>query len=101
MVIVWAGFSYKIIQERCFIEGLQARLYKGISPLTLFYFFINLFFDPLPTVCPTELAVTLIIELLSYNVTTWSWFQQFTMPMLNAIGQSFYPKLKYLPKAKS
>ena len=34
-MIVWAGFASKIIQERCFIDGLQAWPHKGIAPPTL------------------------------------------------------------------
>ena len=38
LVIVWAGFASGIIQESCFIEGLQAWPYKGIAPLSSFIF---------------------------------------------------------------
>ena len=53
-LIVWAGIASGIIQERCFIEGLQGWPYKGIALPTLIYFLIDLFFDRLPTVCPSE-----------------------------------------------
>ena len=44
LVIVWAGFASRIIQERCFIEGLPAWPYKGIAPPTLIYFWSIFFF---------------------------------------------------------
>ena len=39
-MIAWTGFASIIIQERCFIEGLQAWSYKDIAPTTLIYFLI-------------------------------------------------------------
>ena len=70
LVIVWTGFATVVIQERCFIEGLQAWPYMGIALPTLINFLINLFFDCLPTVCPTDVLIPNIMFILAGNNVT-------------------------------
>ena len=67
--------AYGTIQERCFIEGMQAWPYEGIAPPISIYFLIHPFFDRLPAVCPTELKLTLlplILMTLLENDSSWS-----------------------------